>query len=197
MCHNHNINTGKNTDSWFSATPVEANILPGYSHSHHSVKNAIFNITQNLIIQQTHTMMGKKAGFLTEHRRDYLKSSQTEREKTYSESQRKHFDDAILEQATLALDDLILIAEGYDKENVQRIFSKEAIEKLVGTLMERIGLDEAGGRERYYEIFLKAIEERIHQKYKELDRFFKLESTHYPVMPSKPAYRDVKAYMRK
>jgi hypothetical protein len=142
-------------------------------------------------------MVGKKAGFLTEPRRDYLKLSRRERENTYTESQRDQFDEGILEQANLALEDLILIADGYDKDGVRKIFSQEVVEKLVGTLMERIGLENAEGDERYYEVFLRTIEEKIHKKYMERERFFKLESTHYPVMPRKPAYRDVKAYMRK
>jgi hypothetical protein len=142
-------------------------------------------------------MAGKKSGFLTEPRREYLNTSQQERSGKYSESQRNVLAAAIEEQATLAIQDLILIAQEYDKDGLERIFSKEAIENLVGTLMDRIGLDEAEGTERYYEIFLRAIEQRIHQKYMEKNRFFKLESTHYPVMPSRPAYRDVKAYMRK
>jgi len=142
-------------------------------------------------------MAGKKSGFLTEQRLEYLHTSQKERSEKYSESQRNQLNAAIEEQANLALDDLILIVQEYDKEGLQRIFSKEAIENLVGPLMDRIGLDEAESSERYYEVFLRAIEQRIHQKYMEKDRFFKLESTHYPIMPSKPAYRDVKAYMRK
>ncbi|MCX6681921.1 MAG: hypothetical protein NTY71_02895 [Methanoregula sp.] len=142
-------------------------------------------------------MAGKKSGFLTEPCREYLNTSQKGRSEKYSESQRNQLDAAMEKQANLAIDDLILIVQEYDKEGLQRIFSKEAIENLVGSLMDRIGLDEAEGSERYYEIFLRAIEQRIHQKYMEKDRFFKLESTHYPVMPSKPAYRDVKAYMRK
>jgi hypothetical protein len=142
-------------------------------------------------------MAGKKSGFLTEPRREYLTTSQKGRSEKYSESQRKVLDAAIEEQANLALDDLILILQEHDKEGLQRIFSKESIESFVGALMDRIGLDEADSSERYYEIFLRAIEQRIHQKYMEKDRFFKLESTHYPIMPSKPAYRDVKAYMRK
>jgi hypothetical protein len=142
-------------------------------------------------------MAGKKSGFLTEPRREYLNTSQQERSEKFSESQRKVLAEAIEEQATLAIQDLILIAQEYDKDGLERIFSKEAIENLVGTLMDRIGLDEAEGTDRYYELFLRAIEQRIHQKYKEKNRFFKLESTHYPVMPSRPAYRDVKAYMRK
>jgi len=142
-------------------------------------------------------MAGKTSGFLTEPRLEYLNISQKERSEKYSESQRNQLNAAIEEQANLAIDDLILIVQEYDKEGLQRIFSKEAIENLVGTLMDRIGLDEAESSERYYEVFLRAIEQRIHQKYMEKDRFFKLESTHYPIMPSKPAYRDVKAYMRK
>jgi hypothetical protein len=142
-------------------------------------------------------MVGKKAGFLTDPLREYLTLSRREREDTYNESQRGQFDEGILELANLATEDLILIAEGYDKDGVGKIFSQEVIEKLVGTLMERIGLENTEGDERYYEVFLRTIEEKIHKKYMERERFFKLESTHYPVMPRKPAYRDVKAYMRK
>jgi len=142
-------------------------------------------------------MVGKKAGFLTDPLREYLTLSRREREDTYTESQREQFDEGILELANLALEDLILIVEGYDKAGVGKIFSPEVIEKLVGTLMERIGLENTEGDERYYEVFLSTIEEKIHQKYMERERFFKLESTHYPLMPRKPAYRDVKAYMRK
>lgn len=142
-------------------------------------------------------MAAKKSGFLTEQRREYLGKSQKEREKQYSESQRMQLDDAIREQATVAIDDLILIAREYDRKELANIFSKDAMENLLGTLMDRIGLDKIEGNERYYEVFLQAIEQRIHEKYKEQNRFFKLESTHYPIMPSRPAYRDVKAYMRK
>jgi hypothetical protein len=142
-------------------------------------------------------MAGKKTGFLTDIRREYLKIPLKERITIYSENQRDQFDDAIQEQAALALDDLVLIAQEFDEKGLQEIFSQEIIENLIGPLMDRIGLEEIGGSERYYEIFLKVIEQRIHEKYREHDRFFKLESTHYPIMPSKPAYRDVKAYMRK
>jgi hypothetical protein len=142
-------------------------------------------------------MVGKKAGFLTDPLREYLTLSRREREDTYTESRREQFDEGILELANLALEDLILIVEGYDKDGVGKIFSPEVIEKLVGTLMERIGLENTEGDERYYEVFLSTIEEKIHKKYMERERFFKLESTHYPIMPRKPAYRDVKAYMRK
>jgi hypothetical protein len=133
-------------------------------------------------------MAAKKTGFLTEQRREYLGRSRNERDEHYSESQRMQFDDAIREQTAPAIDDLILIAQEYDEKGLQKIFSKEVME---------IGLDEADGDELYYHVLLKAIEQRIHEKYMEQNRFFKLESTHYPVMPSKPAYRDVKAYMRK
>jgi hypothetical protein len=142
-------------------------------------------------------MTVKKSGFLTEQRREYLGKSQKEREEHYSESQRMQFDDAIREQAAMAIDDLILIAREYDRKRLGDIFSKDVMENLLGPLMDRIGLDEIEGQERYYEVFLQAIEQRIHEKYMEQNRFFKLESTHYPIMPSKPAYRDVKAYMRK
>lgn len=142
-------------------------------------------------------MAGKKGGFLTEPQREYLRSQKEKRLEAYSESQVGQFDDAIREQGNLAIADLILIAREYDKESLQKLFSKEAIENLIGELMDRIGLDEAEGDQRYYEIMLNVIEQRIHEKYRKLDRFFKLESTHYPVMPSKPAYRDVKAYMKK
>ncbi len=142
-------------------------------------------------------MAGKKTGFLTEPRREYLRLPRKKRRQSYSESQRNQFDDAIREQARSALDDLILIAQGYDEEGLQAIFSKDMIEELVSTLMDRIGLDDAEGNGKYYEVLLKTIEQRIHQKYREQDRFFKLESTNYPVMPSKPAYRDVKTYMKK
>ena len=142
-------------------------------------------------------MAGKKNGFLTEPQREYLRSQKEKRLETYSESQIDQFDDAIREQGNLALADLTLIAREYDEVSLQKLFSKEAIENLIGELMDRIGLDDAEGDQRYYEIMLNVIEQRIHEKYRELDRFFKLESTHYPVMPSKPAYRDVKAYMKK
>ena len=142
-------------------------------------------------------MAGKKNGFLTEPQREYLRSQKEKRLETYSESQIDQFDDAIREQGTLALADLILIAREYDEASLQKLFSKEAIENLIGELMDRIGLDDAEGEQRYYKIILNVIEQRIHEKYRELDRFFKLESTHYPVMPRKPAYRDVKAYMKK
>ncbi|MCX6692213.1 MAG: hypothetical protein NTW33_09260 [Methanoregula sp.] len=142
-------------------------------------------------------MAAKKTGFLTQQQREYLGRSRNERDEHYPESQRIQFDDAIREQAAPAIDDLILIAQVYDKKGLQTIFSKEVMENLLGTLMDRIGLDEAGGDELYYHVLLKSIEQRIHEKYMERNRFFKLESTHYPVMPSKPAYRDVKAYMRK
>jgi hypothetical protein len=142
-------------------------------------------------------MVAKKTGFLTEQRREYLGLSRKERDERYSENQRIQFDDAIRGQAAPAIDDLILIAENYNEKELQVIFSKEVMENLIGTLMDRIGLDEAEGDELYYQVLLKAIEQRIHEKYMEQNRFFKLESTHYPVMPSKPAYRDVRAYMRK
>ena len=142
-------------------------------------------------------MAGKKNGFLTEPQREYLRSQKEKRLETYSESQIDQFEDAIREQGTLALADLILIAREYDEVSLQKLFSKEAIENLIGGLMDRIGLDDAEGDQRYYEIMLDVIEQRIHEKYRELNRFFKLESTHYPVMPRKPAYRDVKAYMKK
>jgi hypothetical protein len=142
-------------------------------------------------------MVAKKTGFLTEQRREYLGLSRKERDERYSENQRIQFDDAIRGQAAPAIDDLILIAENYNEKELQAIFSKEVMENLIGTLMDRIGLDEAEGDELYYQVLLKAIEQRIHEKYMEQNRFFKLESTHYPVMPSKPAYRDVRAYMRK
>jgi hypothetical protein len=142
-------------------------------------------------------MVAKKTGFLTEQRREYLGLSPKERDERYSENQRIQFDDAIREQAAPAIDDLILIAEDYNEKELQAIFSKEVMENLLGTLMDRIGLDEAEGDELYYQVLLKVIEQRIHEKYMEQNRFFKLESTHYPVMPSKPAYRDVRAYMRK
>jgi hypothetical protein len=142
-------------------------------------------------------MVAKKTGFLTEQRREYLGLSRKERDERYSENQRIQFDDAIRGQAAPAIDDLILIAENYNEKELQEIFSKEVMENLLGTLMDRIGLDKAEGDELYYQVFLKAIEQRIHVKYMERNRFFKLESTHYPVMPSKPAYRDVRAYMRK
>lgn len=142
-------------------------------------------------------MAAKKSGFLTEQKREYLGKSPKEREKQYTESQMVQFDNAIREQAALIIDDLILIAREYDRKGLGNIFSKDAMENLLGTLMDRIGLDEIEGNGRYYEVFLHAIEQRIHEKYKERNRFFKLESTHYPIMPSRPAYRDVKAYMRK
>ena len=142
-------------------------------------------------------MVAKKTGFLTEQRREYLGLSRKERDERYSENQRIQFDDAIREQVAPAIDDLILIAEDYNEKELQAIFSKEVMENLIGTLMDRIGLDEAEGDELYYQVLLKVIEQRIHEKYMEQNRFFKLESTHYPVMPSKPAYRDVRAYMRK
>lgn len=160
-------------------------------------KNAIFNIKHNLILHRIHGMAAKKTGFLTEQRREYLGRSRSERDEHYSESQRIQFDDTIREQAAPAIDDLILIAQEYDEKGLQKVFSKEVMENLLGTLMDRIGLDETDGDELYYQVLLKAIEQRIHEKYMERNRFFKLESTHYPIMPRKPAYRDVKAYMRK
>jgi hypothetical protein len=142
-------------------------------------------------------MAEKKAGFLTKPQREYLRLPPKQRRKTHSANDRNQIDDAIREQANSALDDLLLIAQGYDEEGLQTIFSKDNIEMMVGTLMQRIGLDDAEGNQHYYEIFLNAIEQCIHQKYRQQNRFFKLESTHYPVMPHKPAYRDIKEYLKK
>ena len=198
MCITININTGN--DFWVSlplfSNPVRKNPVALFYH-YSPFKNAIFNIKHNLILHRIHGMVAKKTGFLTEQRREYLGLSRKERDERYSENQRIQFDDAIRGQAAPAIDDLILIAENYNEKELQAIFSKEVMENLIGTLMDRIGLDEAEGDELYYQVLLKAIEQRIHEKYMEQNRFFKLESTHYPVMPSKPAYRDVRAYMRK
>ena len=131
-------------------------------------------------------MAGKKTGFLTEPRREYLKLPQKKRRQTYSESQRNQFDDAIREQAQSALDDLILIAQKYDDEGLQTVFSKDAIEELVGSLMDRIGLDDAEGNGRYYDIFLKTIEQKIHQKYRNRTGF---SSSNQPIIPLCPVNR--------
>lgn len=142
-------------------------------------------------------MAGKKSGFLTEPRREFLKTPRKERLKTYTESQRNQFDTAIREQANQALEDLLLIAQEYDVTGLQTIFSKETMETLVDALMDRMGMEEAEDGEHYYEVFVKTIEHRIKEKYLEWDRYFKLELSDYPILPSKPAYRDVKAYLRK
>jgi hypothetical protein len=197
MCITININTGN--DFWASRPlylkPALEN--PAGFSLYSTFKNAIFNINHNLIFHRMHDMVAKKTGFLTEQKRGYLRMPRKERDEHYSKSRRIQFDDAIRDQAAHAIDDLILIAQEYDKKGLQKIFSKEVIQSLLGTLMDRIGLDKAEDNELYYQVILKVIEQRIHEKYKEQDRFYKLESTHYPVMPSKPAYRDVKAYMRK
>ena len=142
-------------------------------------------------------MAGKKSGFLTDQWREYLELSQKERFKKYSDNQRNHYDAAIIEQASLAIEDLILITKQYDEETLKNIFSKEVITELLDTLMDRIGMDEVNHDQLYYEIPVKAIEHRIREKYLEHKRFFKLEESEFPLLPSKPGYRDVKDYMRK
>jgi hypothetical protein len=142
-------------------------------------------------------MAGKKSGFLTEPRRDYLKTPETERKEKYSDSQKGQFDAAISEQANLAIEDLILIARKYRADDLKSVFPPGSIVDLIDALMDRVGMEEVAGRDRYYEILLKAIEHRIHEKYREQGRFFKLESSDYPIMPSKPAFKDLRAYTRK
>lgn len=142
-------------------------------------------------------MAGKKTGFLTEPRRDYLNMPEAGRDKKYSETQKSQFDAAISEQANLAIEDLVLIARTYTREDLKSVFPPGALVDLLDALMDRIGMEEVAGHERYYEILLKAIEHRIHEKYRDEGRFFKLESSDYPIMPSKPAYKDLRAYTRK
>lgn len=142
-------------------------------------------------------MAGKKSGFLTEPRREYLKVSGAERKKKYSEIQRGQLEAAITEQASLAIGDLILIARECETECLRSAFPPEEVGGLIDALLDRIGMDEGAGRERYYEAILKVIENRIHEKYYKQGRFFKIDTSDYPVMPSKPAYRDVKEYSRK
>lgn len=142
-------------------------------------------------------MAGKKSGFLTEPRRDYLKVSGAERRNKYSENQRSQLEAAITEQAILAIGDLTLIARECETESLRSAFPPEEIGGLIDTLLDRIGMDEGSGGERYYEVILKVIEHRIHEKYYEQGRFFKIDTSDYPVMPSKPAYRDVREYSRK
>lgn len=142
-------------------------------------------------------MAGKKSSFLTYQLREYLEVSQKERFKKYSEKQRNHYDAGIIEQASLAIDDLLLISKQCDEETLKNIFSKEVITELLDNLMDRIGMDEVNHDQLYYEIPVKAIEHRIREKYLEHKRFFKLEESEFPLLPSKPGYRDVKDYMRK
>jgi hypothetical protein len=142
-------------------------------------------------------MAGKRSGFLTEPRREYIRMPLKDRAEYYSESQRIQHDAAIHKQATVALEDLILIARGGDEEMLKNIFSKDAMTELLDVLMDRIGMDEVGIGQLYYEIPVRAIEQRIRKKYLEHQRFFKLEESEFPLLPSKPAYRDVKDYMKK
>ena len=142
-------------------------------------------------------MAGKKSGILTEGRREYLRTPMPERETKYSESQKSSMEGAISEQAALAIEDLVLIARESDAAILKSAFPPAAIVELIDALMDRIGMIEVTNTDRYYEMIVKAIEHRIHEKYREQDRFFKLESSDYPVMPHKPAYRDVQAYSRK
>lgn len=142
-------------------------------------------------------MVGKKTGFLTEPRREFLKTPGDERDKKYSESQKRQFQTAISEQALTAIEDLILIARECDDEDVRTSFPPESIADLIDALMDRIGMDEIAGEERFFEVIVQTIEHRIHEKYREKGRFFKLEPSDYPIMPKKPAYRDVKAYTQK
>jgi phytoene/squalene synthetase len=142
-------------------------------------------------------MAGTKAGFLTEPRREYLRTDSSERDAKYSESQKNQFEDAIAQQANMAVGDLILIARGCAHESLKPAFPPAEIADLIDAILDRIGMDEVAGRERYYEYILKAIEHRIHEKYREEGRFFKLESSDYPVMPARPAYKDIRAYTRK
>ena len=142
-------------------------------------------------------MAGKKSGILTDPRREYLRTPMPEREKEYTENQKINLNEAISEQAALAIEDLVLIARELDPKILKSAFPPAIIIELVDALMDRIGMVEVSGRDRYYEIVVKAIEHRIHEKFREQDRFFKLESSDYPIMPHKPAYRDVQAYTRK
>jgi hypothetical protein len=120
-----------------------------------------------------------------------------ERLKEYTENQKNTLNEAISEQAALAIEDLVLISRELDPAVLKSAFPPALVVELIDALMDRIGMVEVSGRDRYYEIVVKAIEHRIHEKYREQDRFFKLESSDYPIMPQKPAYRDVQAYTRK
>ena len=142
-------------------------------------------------------MAGKKSGILTEPRREYLRTPMQERDSKYSESQKNNLDGAISEQAALAIEDLVLIARESDPRILKSAFPPGSVVELIDALMDRIGMVEVTNKDRYYEMLVKAIEHRIHEKYREQDRFFKLESSDYPIMPHKPAYRDVQAYTRK
>lgn len=142
-------------------------------------------------------MAGKKSGILTESRREYLQTPMPEREREYSEKERSNFNEAISEQAALAIGDLVLVARESDTAIIKSAFPPALVAELIDALMDRVGMVEVSGKDRYYEMVVKAIEHRIHEKYREQDRFFKLESSDYPVMPHKPAYRDVQAYSRK
>jgi len=142
-------------------------------------------------------MPGKKSGILTEPRREYLRTPMPERETKYSESQKSSLEGAISEQAALAIEDLVLIARESDAAILKSAFPPGALVELIDALMDRIGMVEVTKKDRYYEMIVKAIEHRIHEKYRDQDRFFKLESSDYPIMPHKPAYRDVQAYTRK
>lgn len=142
-------------------------------------------------------MAGNKSGFLTEPRREYLQATAAERETKYSDSQRRQFEEAVSRLAAPAINDLVLIARGCETENIRVAYPPEEIADLLDAILDRIGMEEVAGRERYYEYLLKSIEHRIHEKYREQGRFFKLESSDYPVMPQRPAYKDLRAYTKK
>lgn len=142
-------------------------------------------------------MAGKNTGFLTGPRREYLQSARSEREKRYSESQKNQFEEAITSQVAPAISDLILIVRGCETENLKAAFPPGDVADLIDAIMDRIGMEEVAGSERYYGFILKAIEHRIHEKYREQGRFFKLDSSDFPVMPQRPVYKDVRAYIRK
>ena len=142
-------------------------------------------------------MVGKKSGILTDPRREYLRTPVQERDRKYSESQKNNLESAISEQAALAIEDLVLIAREADTGSLKSAFPPAAVVELIDALMDRIGMVEVTKKDRYYETVVKVIEHRIHEKYREQDRFFKLESSDYPILPHKPAYRDVQAYTRK
>ena len=142
-------------------------------------------------------MAGKKSGILTEPRREYLRTPMPERDREFTDSQKNTLNMAISEQAALALEDLVLVARELDSGILKSAFPPALCVELVDALMDRIGMVEVSGRDRYYEVIVKAIEHRIHEKYRDQDRFFKLESSDYPIMPHKPAYRDIQAYTRK
>ena len=142
-------------------------------------------------------MAGKKSGILTDPRREYLRTPVQERDSKYSESQKNNLESAISEQAALAIEDLVLIARESDAGNLKSSFPPAAVVELIDALMDKIGMVEVTKKDRYYEMIVKAIEHRIHEKYREQDRFFKLEPSDYPIMPHKPAYKDIRAYTRK